>query len=56
VKQLPIPETYWRRILEFLQSGQSGRIELDVKDGKVLSVTIAQKWRDKGDEASEIAA
>lgn len=47
MRRLPIPESFWQQILDFLLAGKSGRIELDVKDGKVQRLTIAESWRHK---------
>lgn len=47
MKQLPLPARFWEQILDFLARGESGRIELDVKDGKVIRLTIAKSWRHK---------
>ena len=33
----PIPPNIWRRLLEYLQAGQTGRIALNVSEGRVLT-------------------
>lgn len=43
--KLPIPSNLWELVLAFLKAGKSGRIELDVKDGRVQRITIAESWR-----------
>lgn len=48
MSRLPIPQSIWQRILDFLLAGKSGRIELDVKDGHVQRITIAESWRSEG--------
>ena len=47
MKELPIPQDLWQLILNFLLSGKTGRIEIDVKDGRCQRVTIAESWRHK---------
>lgn len=43
--KLPIPPSLWQRILDFMLAGRTGRIEIDVKEGRVQRVTIAESWR-----------
>lgn len=48
---LPIPAALWDRILAFLVKGNYGKIVLNVKDGKVVTIQIEQSYH-ASDEAA----
>lgn len=47
---VPIPETAWARLREFLESGRTGKIVLNVKDGRVLSWEVREHGRVSSDD------
>lgn len=43
---VPLPVKCWARLREFLEAGRTGKIVLNVKDGKVLSWEVREHERD----------
>lgn len=57
MKQLPIPASFWERLLRFIQPGTYGRIEMDVVDGRVVQLRLVETVKPvKSDEAGGMAA
>lgn len=51
MKDLPIPSKLWAIIAAFLIPGNYGKVILNVKDGKVVTVQIEQSYH-ANDEAA----
>lgn len=45
MNKLPFPPKQWQPTLDFLLAAKTGRIEIDVKEGRVQRITIAEAWR-----------
>lgn len=45
VDKMPIPPDLWRRLCEFVTPGRHGRVELDVKDGRVVGMRLLESVR-----------
>lgn len=57
MRQLPIPASFWERLLRFIQPGTFGRIEMDVVDGKIVQLRLVETVKPvKSDEAGGMAA
>ena len=51
MKELPIPPSLWVRIVEFLEAGRYGRIQLNVQRGRVVSVEFLETVKPSEDDA-----
>lgn len=49
---VPIPFPLWKRLQEFLQSGATGQIILDVNAGKVSALSLNERVRVREADAS----
>ena len=58
MNKLPIPASLWARIVEFLEAGRYGRIQLNVQRGKVVSVEFLEtvKPNESDDTLGDVAA
>lgn len=46
MNKLPqIPPSLWKRLFEFLSPGRHGKIELDVRDGRVVGMRLLESVR-----------
>lgn len=48
--RVPVPQSLWLRIVAFLVPGNYGRVELDVKNGRVVACRIVETIKVVGDE------
>lgn len=58
-EKFPVPPSLWKKLCEFTQPGRHGKIELDVKDGKVVGMRLLESVRPtegKEDSLGGIAA
>lgn len=44
---IPIPEADWDRVWDFLSAGKTGQIVLNVHQGHVVAVSLAESWKIK---------
>lgn len=52
--RVPVPQSLWLRIVAFLVPGNYGRVELDVKDGRIVSCRIIETIKVSGDDVVEL--
>lgn len=51
MKELPIPPSLWKKLCEFAVPGRHGRIELDVRDGRVVGMRLIESVKPTKDDS-----
>lgn len=55
-RPLPIPDNVYRKMLGFLLARHHGRIELDIRDGKIIQCRILETIRPDDEQERRVAA
>ena len=54
--EMPIPPSLWKKLCEFVQPGRHGRVELDVRDGKVVGMRLLESVKPDEEKNGGLAA